>query len=90
MCRFCGNKYPLKDVEPHEEVCPERGECQYCGLLLPKKHLEAHIIRVCPKAKPGIFGDSEVDPRPYQEMLEKNAQKLKRKGTKVVVEDNFI
>ena len=91
MCRFCGNKYASKDIEPHEQVCPDRAECRFCGLLMPKSQLEPHILRVCPKAKPGVAGDADVDPRPYQEMLEKNAEKLKRKSTaKVIVEDNFI
>lgn len=62
-------------------------------MLMPKQLLEHHIIRNCPKAKPGVKeGEDDVDPRPYQDMLEKNATKLKRKSLngKVVIEDDFV
>ena len=93
MCRFCGNQYPMRDIEPHEVQCPDRAECKFCGLLMPKQLLEHHIIRNCPKAKPGVNqGDDDVDPRPYQDMLEKNASRLKRKSLngKVIIEDDFV
>ena len=91
MCRFCGNQYRSKDIDEHEaKECPEVSTCQFCGLKMPRSLLDNHIIKSCPKAKPGVTGDEEVDPRPYKEMLDKNASKLKRKSTKVVVEDDFI
>ena len=44
----------MRDIEPHEVQCPDRAECKFCGLLMPKQLLEHHIIRNCPKAKPGV------------------------------------
>jgi len=54
--------------------------------------LDNHVINSCSKAKPGVPPDVPVDPRPYQEFVQKNVNKLSKKSanSKVVVEDDFI
>lgn len=58
--------YPIKDIGTHEgSQCPDVSFCKFCNQVILKELFDQHVIENCPKAKPGIFGDKSVDPRPY-------------------------
>ena len=67
-CEFCFNLFLKRDIELHLEECPDRLNCQFCGIQMKRIDLEDHIFKDCKKAKPGIRIDRHVDPRPYHEM----------------------
>ena len=76
-CSFCFNLFKLCDISMHmHEQCGQRVNCQFCGALMSAASLESHVIQECPRAKPGVANDTQVDPRPYHQMLHSNAQKL--------------
>ena len=91
-CRFCNNLLPRDIIDEHEGgQCPEAQECNYCKDFIPKDLHEDHVRKYCPKAIPGVPADAEpIDPTPYNDLVEKNAKKLQKKNSKVVVEDDYI
>ena len=85
---------PIIDLDNHESTCPDAPNtaiCEFCKNYFHKDELENHIIKNCKLAKPGVSGENDVDPRPYRDMLQKNAKKLQGKSnSKVVVEDDYV
>lgn len=55
-----------------------------------KEMIDQHVIKSCPKSKPGVKDDQEVDPRPYHDMVQRNADKLKKKSSHVIIEDEYV
>ena len=79
-----------EDPPPKKAAREPEDEAELSQEEIDKKDRINAILKICPSADPNEAENMEVDPKPYQEMLEKNYDKLKKKNRATIVEDDFV
>ena len=89
-CKYCSKRFLVTKIDEHEIKCNLPKRCRYCLKEYKRHELPKHEKHCSGNPAGSGSPDKGLDSKQYIDMIEKNKKKMKRRGTRVVVEDDFI